>query len=78
MSITTSMADLFPEESEREQLKELYQLISQLGELERALILLWLDNKSYEEIAEILGISVSNVGVRINRVKARLREMSNH
>lgn len=78
VSITTSMADLFPEESEREQLKELYQLISQLGELERALILLWLDNKSYEEIAEILGISVSNVGVRINRVKARLREMSNH
>lgn len=78
VSITTSMADLFPEESEREQLKELYQLISQLGELERALILLWLDNKSYEEITEILGISVSNVGVRINRVKARLREMSNH
>ena len=78
VSITTSMADLFPEESEREQLKELYQLISQLGELERALILLWLDNKSYEEIAEILGISVSNVGVRINRVKARLRKMSNH
>lgn len=78
VSITTSMADLFPEESEREQLKELYQLISQLDELERALILLWLDNKSYEEIAEILGISVSNVGVRINRVKARLREMSNH
>ena len=78
VSITTSMADLFPEESEREQLKELYQLISQLDELERALILLWLDNKSYEKIAEILGISVSNVGVRINRVKARLREMSNH
>lgn len=78
VSITTSMADLFPEESEREQLKELYQLISQLGELERALILLWLDNKSYEEIAEILGISVSNVGVRINRIKARLREMSNN
>ena len=78
MSITTSIADLFPEESEREQLKELYQLISQLGELERALILLWLDDKSYEEIAKILGISVSNVGARINRVKTKLREMSNH
>ena len=78
VSLTMSMADLFPEESEREQLQELYQLISQLGELERALILLWLDDKSYEEIAEILSISVSNVGVRINRVKAKLREMSNH
>ena len=78
VSLTMSMADLFPEESEREQLQELYRLISQLGELERARILLWLDDKSYEEIAEILSISVSNVGVRINRVKAKLREMSNH
>ena len=73
-----SMGDLFPEESERAQLQNLYQLISQLGELERALILLWLDDKSYEEIAKILGISVSNVGARINRVKMKLREMSNH
>lgn len=73
-----SMGDLFPEESERAQLQNFYQLISQLGELERALILLWLDDKSYEEIAKILGISVSNVGARINRVKTKLREMSNH
>ena len=73
-----SMGDLFPDESERAQLQKLYQLISQLGELERALILLWLDDKSYEEIAKILGISVSNVGARINRVKTKLREMSNH
>lgn len=78
MSLTMSMGDLFPEESERAQLQKLYQLISQLGELERALILLWLDDKSYEEIAKILGISVSNVGARINRVKTKLREMSNH
>lgn len=73
-----SMGDLFPEVPERAQLQKLYQLISQLGELERALILLWLDDKSYEEIAKILGISVTNVGARINRVKTKLREMSNH
>ena len=73
-----SMGDLFPDESERAQLQKLYQLISQLGELERALILLWLDDKSYEEIAKILGISVTNVGASINRVKTKLREMSNH
>ena len=53
VSLTMSMGDLFPEESERAQLQKLYQLISQLGELERALILLWLDDKSYEEIAKI-------------------------
>ena len=73
-----SMGDLFPEVSERAQLQKLYQLIRQLGELERALILLWLDDKSYEEIAKILGISVTNVGASINRVKTKLREMSNH
>ena len=78
VSLTMSMGDLFPDESERAQLQKLYQLISQLGELERALILLWLDDKSYEEIAKILGISVTNVGARINRVKTKLREMSNH
>ena len=72
------MTDLFPDESEREQLRELYQLINRLGELERALILLWLDDRSYEEIAEMLDISVSNVGVRINRIKAKLKQMSNN
>ena len=46
--------------------------------MERALILLWLDERTYEEISEILGISVSNVGVRINRIKAKLKEMSNN
>lgn len=76
--LTMSMTDLFPDESEREQLRELYQLINRLGELERALILLWLDDKSYEEIAEMLDISVSNVGVRINRIKAKLKQMSNN
>ncbi|MBE6341140.1 MAG: sigma-70 family RNA polymerase sigma factor [Bacteroidales bacterium] len=75
--LTSSMADLFPDESDKEQLHELYRLISQLGELERALILLWLDDKSYDEIAEILNISVSNVGVRINRIKTKLKTMSN-
>ena len=76
--LTMSMTDLFPDESEREQLRELYQLVNRLGELERALILLWLDDRSYEEIAEMLDISVSNVGVRINRIKAKLKQMSNN
>ena len=78
VALTMSMADLFPDEQEREQLRELYQLINRLGELERALILLWLDDRSYEEMAEMLDISVSNVGVRINRIKAKLKQMSNN
>ena len=75
---TLSMADLFADEQEKENLRELYDLINRLGKLERALILLWLDERTYEEISEILDISVSNVGVRINRIKAKLKAMSNN
>ena len=58
-------------------LHELYKLINQLGKLERALILLWLEERSYQEIADILGISKSNVAVKLTRVKEKLRKMSN-
>lgn len=59
-------------------LQELYRMISKLGKMERALILLWLDDRSYQDIAQILGISLSNVGVQLNRVKEKLKKMSNH
>lgn len=73
-----SMSGIFTDEQDKENLKELYRLIGRLGEMERAVILLWLDEKSYKEISEILGISPSVVGVRINRIKAKLREMSSN
>lgn len=52
----------------------LQRLVSQLDEMSRALIVLYLEGYSHAEIAEILGISVTNVGTRINRIKNRLRE----
>lgn len=58
-------------------LRELYQLIQTLNPLERALILLWLEERSYDEIAQILGISKNNVGVRLSRIKDKLKKMSN-
>lgn len=64
------------DEAYREQVKQLYNLINRLSQLERAIILLWLDEKSYDEIAAILGISSSNVGVKINRIKEKLRRMN--
>ena len=76
--LTFSMTELLSDEQEKENLRELYALINRLGKLERALILLWLEERSYEEIAEILDISVSNVGVRINRIKAKHVSMSNN
>jgi RNA polymerase sigma-70 factor (ECF subfamily) len=59
-------------------LQELYRMISKLGKMERALILLWLDERPYQEISDILGISLTNVGTRLNRVKEKLKEMSNN
>ena len=76
--LTASMADLLPDEQEKENLRELYDLISRLDRLERALIMLWLDEQPYEEIAEILGLSLSSVKVRIHRVKEQLKSMSNN
>ncbi len=55
-----------------EQLLWLYRQIQQLNEIDRSITLLLLDELSYKEIADIMGISESNVGVRINRIKKRL------
>lgn len=59
------------------QLRELYRLINQLGKLERAQILLWLEERSYQEMADILGISKANVAVKLNRIREKLKQMSN-
>jgi RNA polymerase sigma-70 factor (ECF subfamily) len=50
-----------------ESLNRLYDAIRQLSEVDRAVILLYLDEKSYWEIGEIIGSNPNNVGVRINR-----------
>lgn len=58
------------------QLAQMYRLINKLGVLDKALILLWLDNMSYAEISEIMGISVSNVSVKLMRIKEKLKTMA--
>jgi RNA polymerase sigma-70 factor (ECF subfamily) len=55
-----------------EQLTWLYEAIHALDEIDRSLALLLLDGFSYKEMASILGITVSNVGVKINRIKKQL------
>lgn len=56
-----------------QQLNLLEQFISELKEFDKALILLYLEDKSHAEIAEILGLSVSNVGTKIGRIKEKLK-----
>jgi RNA polymerase sigma-70 factor (ECF subfamily) len=57
-----------------EKSRMLTQAISQLNRIDRAMILLWLEGESYDEIAEIMGTTKSNVSVRLVRIK---REMGN-
>lgn len=60
---------------QRETIERLYEVIHQLPKTEAALVLLYLDGLSYREMAEVLGISESNVGVKLNRVKKTLRDL---
>ena len=59
------------------QIRMLHERINRLEIFDRAIILLWLENQSYEEIAASVGISVKNVSVRLLRIKKKLMEMSN-
>lgn len=56
-------------------LRQLYQLINQLGQLDKSIILLYLEEKSYEEIAEITGLTLTNVATKLSRIKDKLKKM---
>lgn len=56
------------------QLNLLEQYISELNNLDKALILLYLEDKSYAEISEIMGLSVTNIGTKLGRIKGKLKK----
>ena len=58
-----------------ESLNQLYGAIRQLSEIDRGVILLYLEEKSYQEIADIIGTNTNNIGVRITRIKERLKKI---
>ncbi len=66
--------DTEPENETEKNQQLLYRLIGELKELDRMLILLFLEAKSYKEIAEIAGITETNVATRINRIKEKLKQ----
>ena len=69
--------NLFDDSSEDiRQIKMLQTRISRLGPFDRAIVLLWLENLSYDEIGAIVGITAKNVSVRLFRIKEQLRKMS--
>jgi RNA polymerase sigma factor (sigma-70 family) len=77
-SLTTAelqIPDLSTYPEENDGLLLLNQAISQLTRIEKALIMLYLEEKSYQEISDIMGITHSNVGVKLNRIKSKLEKI---
>jgi len=59
------------------QVDMLHKRISKLQPFDRAIVLLWLENLSYDEIGQIVGITAKNVSVRLFRIREQLKQMSN-
>jgi RNA polymerase sigma-70 factor (ECF subfamily) len=70
--------NLFDDSAEdMKQIRMLQNRISRLGPFDRAIVLLWLEDLSYAEIGEIVGISEKNVSVRLVRIREQLKKMNN-
>ena len=65
------------DDTQSKQIQMLYNRINRLDVFDRAIILLWLENMSYQDIADVVGISLSNVTTRLFRIKEQLKSMSN-
>lgn len=69
--------DLFADnDDETMQIRVLHKRIGRLKPFDRAIILLWLEEMSYDEIAAIVGITSKNVSVRLYRIKEQLKSMT--
>ncbi len=67
-------ADTSPTNETEKNIGILHHFISELKELDKALMLLYLEEKSYKEIAEIIGITETNVATKIGRIKTKLKQ----
>lgn len=74
--IPVELADTDEEKIKEEKLKEMYAAISRLTEVEKAIVMLYLEDKTYDEMEEILGISSGTLRVKMNRIKEKLRTLT--
>ncbi|MBD5180432.1 MAG: sigma-70 family RNA polymerase sigma factor [Bacteroidales bacterium] len=65
------------EDNRVQNLEEMYRLISRLNSIEKALIMMWLDEKSYDEISEVTGMRRNTVASRLKRIKDKLIKLGN-
>jgi RNA polymerase sigma-70 factor (ECF subfamily) len=74
--LPAQLQDIQYSAEKEEQLQQLYTAINRLTEVEKALTMLYLEDKSYQEMEEILGISQNNLRVKMNRIKEKLRKIT--
>lgn len=75
----TMDVDFFEDkDAEAQQVRMLYDRVHRLKPFDRAIVLLWLEGISYDEIAAIVGITPSNVATRLFRIREQLKQMSNN
>lgn len=72
---TTVLVDFEKTLEHSEEVRILYQAIARLSKLEKAVVLMWLEEKSYQEIGDTLGISNKNVSVKLLRTKQKLSKI---
>lgn len=77
--IQTSYSETLPEivtkdDNIEEQVKAMYKAIGNLTKIDKALVMLYLEDYSYNEVGEMLGITPNNVAVKMNRLKVKLKE----
>ncbi len=73
--IAADSTSLEEKQRQEEQLQQLYQAIHQLPEMDRIIITMVLENTPYQTIAEVTGLTLNYVGVKINRIKASIKKM---
>lgn len=61
-----------------QQQEQLYLAIQQLNDIEKSIVMLYLEDRSYDEMEDILGISNATLRVKMNRIKEKLRTLTNH
>jgi RNA polymerase sigma-70 factor, ECF subfamily len=64
------------EHSGEERLQQMYQAIDQLNAVEKAIVMLYMEDRTYLEMEEILGLSQGNLRVKMNRIKEKLRQLT--
>ena len=74
-NLPTDIQDEIYNKEKELQLDQLYSAIRKLSEIERALVMLYLEDKPYDEMEEILGINQNNLRVKMNRIKEKIRKI---